>query len=56
MSHGRKSSVRDKVIGKKWIYLEKKHTPQTGCGPSHEVRGASKYGIVSFYELGNFIG
>ena len=23
MSHGRKNSVRDKVIGKKWIYLER---------------------------------
>ena len=23
MSHHRKNSVRDKVIGKKWIYLEK---------------------------------
>ena len=23
MSHGRKNSVRDKVIGKKWVYLER---------------------------------
>ena len=23
MSHGRKNSVRDKVIGKKWTYLER---------------------------------
>ena len=23
MSHHRKNSVRDKVIGKKWIYLER---------------------------------
>ena len=23
MSHQRKNSVRDKVIGKKWIYLER---------------------------------
>ena len=23
MTHHRKNSVRDKVIGKKWIYLEK---------------------------------
>ena len=23
MSHGRKNSMRDKVIGKKWIYLER---------------------------------
>ena len=27
MSHGRKNSVREKVISKKWIYLEK-HTAQ----------------------------
>ena len=29
--HG-KNSVRDKVIGKKWIYLER-NTPQTEWGP-----------------------
>ena len=26
MSHHRKNSVRDKVIGKKWIYLERNST------------------------------
>ena len=26
MSHGRKNSMRDKVIGKKWIYLERIHS------------------------------
>ena len=26
MSHGRKNSMRDKVIGKKWIYLERTHS------------------------------
>ena len=38
--HG-KNSVRDKVIGKKWIYLER-NTPQTQCGPSQEVRTARR--------------
>ena len=28
MSHHRKNSVRDKVIGKKWVYSER-NTPQT---------------------------
>ena len=33
MSHHRKNSVRDKVIGKKWIYLERKthHRQFVGC-------------------------
>ena len=37
MSHRRKNSVRDKVIGKKWIYLEKS-TFHRQCGPSPKVR------------------
>ena len=56
MSHCRKNSVRDKVIGKKWIYLQR-DTPQTEYGPSQKARGtALKCGLVSFYRLGNFIG
>ena len=51
MSHCRKNSVRDKVIGKKWIYLER-NTPQTECGPSQKVRKAPGYGVVSFYRGG----
>ena len=54
-SHCRKNSVRDKVIGKKWIYLQR-DTPQTECGPSQRARVALKYCLVSFYRLGNFIG
>ena len=39
------------------MYLfREKHTPQTECGPSQKVRVALKHVIVSFYELGNFIG
>ena len=48
MSHGRKNSVRDKVIGKKWIYLER-NTPQTEWGPFQKVRAAPGYEVVSFY-------
>ena len=55
MSHHRKNSVRDKAIGKKWIYLER-NTPQTECGPSQKVRKAPGYGVVIFIGVGNFIG
>ena len=51
ISHSRKNSVRDKVIGKKQIYLERntlsKLAPQ-------RVTVASKCGVVSFYGLGSF--
>ena len=48
MSHFRKNSVRDKVIGKKWICLER-NTPQTERGPSRKARAAPGCGVVSFY-------
>ena len=55
MSHGRKNSMRAKVIGKKWIYLEREEQiPHRGCESSQKARVASKY--ASFYGLGNFIG
>ena len=38
MSHHRKNSVRDRVIGKKWIYLEN-NTLQIENGPSQRARG-----------------
>ena len=38
-SHGRKKSVRDKVTGKKWIYLERS-TLHRQCEPSQKVRVA----------------
>ena len=47
MSQSRKNSVRDKVIHKKWIYLER-NSPQTVCGPSRKARAAPGYGVVSF--------
>ena len=35
--HGRKNSVRDKVMGKKWIYLERNTLPRQSVG--HLRRG-----------------
>ena len=55
MSHRRKNSVRDKVIGKKWIYLERNTLHRHNVGHLRRQE-ALKYGVVSFYELGNFIG
>ena len=36
--------------------FREKHTPQTECGPSQNVRVALKYGVISFYGLDDFIG
>ena len=51
ISHHRKNSVRDKLIGKKWIYSDLEritlHT-QTECGPSQRASVAVKCGVVSF--------
>jgi len=43
-----KNLVRDKVIGKKWFYLER-NTSETECEPSLKVRAAWKHKVVSFY-------
>ena len=55
MSHRRKNLVRDKVIGKKWIYLERNtlYRQSMGCLRRWE---ALKCDVVSVYGLGNFIG
>ena len=55
MSHRRKNLVRDKVIGKKWTYLERNtvHRQSVGHLRRQEV---PQNGVVSFYGLGNFIG
>jgi len=55
MSHRRKNLMRDKVIGKKCLSLER-DTQQTECGPSQKAREALKYGVVGFYGLGSFMG
>ena len=44
-------SVRDKVIGKEWIYSDQRET----CLQKASAV-ALKSGMVSFYGLGNFIG
>ena len=57
MSHRRKNSVRDKVIGKKWTDSERNTLHRQECRPLQRARAtASKWGMVSFYGLGNFIG
>ena len=48
MSHGRKNSVRDKVMGKKWIYLERNSLHRQGHLRRQE---ALKHGVVSFYRV-----
>ena len=48
MSHHIKNSVRDKVTGKKWIYLERNPLAEGDSG------GLEMW--HSFYGLGNFIG
>ena len=57
MSYCRKNSVRDKVIGEKWIYLERNrlHRQSVGCHRGW-VWQPQKGGMVSFYGLGIFIG
>ena len=58
ISHHRKNSARDKVIAKKWIYLDIERSilhRQSVCGPSQRVNAATKFGVVSFYRLDSFI-
>ena len=51
MSHCRKKSVRDKVIGKKWIYLERNTLHRKEQGPSRKATVAPGYGLASFYRI-----
>ena len=52
ISHRRKHSVRDKVMGKKWIYLER-NTLQTEYGPSQKMRKHQGMGLSVFIGVGN---
>ena len=45
----------DEVIGKKWIYLERDILHRQTEGQPRR-RETMKYGVVSFYGLGNFTG
>ena len=57
MSHHRKNSVRDKVIGEKWFYSDAERSTlyRQECGASQRANAALKFGVISFYRLGNFI-
>ena len=57
MSHCRKNSLRDKVIGKKWVYSDtERSTLHRQCEPLQRANVAVKCSVVaSFYRLGNFI-
>ena len=53
MSCHRKNSVRVKVIGKKWIYTERKTFHRYGS--SQKVRVATGYGVSVCIRVDNFI-
>ena len=48
------NSVRDKVIGKKWIYLER-NTPQICVGHLGRREQLQGMGLSLFIGVGNFI-
>ena len=35
--------------------FREKHAPQTECGPLQRTSAATKFGMINFYKLGNFI-
>ena len=55
MSHCRKKSVRDKVIGNKWIYSDLERCILYRVWVIGEDKCSLEIGLVSFYRLGNFI-
>ena len=55
MSHCRKNSVRDKVMGKKWIYLER-NTLHRVWAISEGEKGTGVWGLSVFIGVGSFIG
>ena len=56
MSHCRKDSVRDKVIGKKWIYLERNTLYRQSMGHLRRWERHPGMGLSVFIGVGNFIG
>ena len=56
MSHHWKNSVKNKMIGKKWINLERNTLHRQGVSHHRGLSVALKSGMVSFYGLDNFIG
>ena len=56
MSHRRKNSVRDKVIGKKWVYLERNTLHRQSVGHLRRQERHQRMGLSVFIGVGNFIG
>ena len=56
MSHHRKYSVRDKVIGKKWIYLERNTLHRQSVDRLRRQERPQVMGFSVFIGVGNFIG
>ena len=56
MSHRRKNSVRDKVMGKKWIYLERYTLCRQSVGHLRRGERHQGMGLSVFIGVGNFIG
>ena len=55
-SHWKKNSVRDTVIGKRWICSDSERSTLCGCGPLQRASvSAMEYGVASFCDLGEFI-
>ena len=56
MSYHRKNSVRDKVIGKKWIYLEGNTLHRQSVGHLRRQEWYQGTALSVFTGVGNFIG
>ena len=55
MSHHRKNSVRDKVMGKKWIYSDsERSTLHRVWAITEESAVGMECGVASFFELSDF--
>ena len=56
MSHHRKNSVRDKVIGEKWFYSDAERSTFYRVWPSQRASAvAMECGVVSLGKLGDFL-
>ena len=56
MSHCRKNSVRDKVIGKKWIYLERNTLHRQSVGHLSFYRGGYFHRLTSGRSIAAILG
>ena len=56
MFHRRKNSVRDKEIGKKWIYLERNTLHRQNVGQLKRQEQHQGKELSVFIRVGNFIG